>query len=232
MTDLAAAGAIYHRKCNVNFTTFRNIPISYRNPQDEPTKKGAPIDTHLNDSFLQLVEFLEKSDEPYGTNELNKKFQEFSGGETYCVRYLKDKLIKHFGDRIVFLSRSGLSDVVVMKEVSERIILKSYEDKTKSTQEIATQFADIVLNDIKSIRNNKDTYALPSEIESVDHGKSFMPDTLLTFLTRLFSQCQTDQTTKIVAIGHAIIQICRPRCVLSPIQLGLGVQISVLTGSR
>lgn len=202
--------------------------------QERPTKKGAgaPVNTNLSDSFLQLVEFLEKSDRPYGTNELSKKLKEFSGGETYCVSYLKGKLNKHFGDRIVFLSRSGLSDVAVMKEVSERIILRSFEEKTKSSQGIVIKSADIVLNDIKSIKSNKDTYALPSEIASVEYGKSFIPEALLTFLARLFGQCKTDQTTKIIAIGHAIIHICRPRCLLSPIQLGLGVQFSVLTGSR
>lgn len=226
--DLAAAGAVYHKQCHVNFITFRNIP----NAQDGYAKKGAPINPQLQDSFLQLVEFLEISDQPYSTSELSEKIEEFSGGENYCVRYLKDKLIKHFGDRVIFLTRSGLSDVVVMREVSESIIIKSYEEKSKSSKGIMETSADIVLSDIRAIKNNKDTYALPSEIASVDYGLSFIPQSLLTFLTKLFGQCKTDQSTKIISIGHAIIQICRPRCLLSPIQLGLGVQVSVLTASR
>lgn len=226
--DLAAVGAVYHGKCHVNFITFRNLP----NDQHGTAKKGAPINQQLHDSFLQLIDFLESSEEPYSTSELSEKLEYFSGGEKYCVRYLKDKLIKHFGERIIFLTRNGLSDVVIMREVSERIILKSYDEKRKSSQGIIETVADIVLMDIKSIKNNKDSYASPSEISSLDHGLSFIPQSLLTFLTKIFGQCKTDQTTKIISIGHAIIQICRPRCLFSPIQFGLGVQVSVLTASR
>lgn len=226
--DLAAVGAVYHKQCHVNFITFRNEP----NAQDGTTTKGAPINQQMQDSFLQLVEFLEISEEPYSTSELSEKLEKLSGGENYCVRYLKDKLIKYFGDRIIFLTRNGLSDVVVMREVSKRILIKSYEDKCKSPQGIIEKAADIVLANIKSIKNNKDSYALPREISSVEYGISFIPHSLLTFLEKIFGQCKTDQTTKIISIGHAIIQTCRPRCLLSPIQFGLGVQLSVLTESR
>ncbi len=226
--DLPAVGAVYHGQCHVNFITYRNLP----NAQDGTTKKGAPINKQLHDSFLKLVEFLETSEEPYSTSELSEKLEQFSGGEKYCVRYLKDKLIQYFGDRIIFLTRNGLSDVVVMREVSERILLERFEEKRKSSQAMIETIADIVLTDIKSIKNNKDSYPSPSEISSVKCGLSFIPLSLLTFLARLFGQSKTDQTTKIISIGHAIIQICRPRCLLSPIQLGLGVQVSVLTSSR
>lgn len=227
--DLVTAGAVYHGQCHVNFLTFRNV----RNAQDATVKKGAPINQKLHDAFLQLVDFLETSEEPYSTSELSEKFEQFSGGEMYSLRYLKDKLVKHFGDRIMFLNRNGLSDVVIMREVNERIIINLYEEsKRKPSQGKMETAADVVLSEIKSIKTNKDSYPLPSEISSLDHGLSFIPQSLLSFLTRLFGQCKTDQTTKIIAIGHAIIQTCRPRCLLSPIQLGLGIQVSVLTASR
>lgn len=224
--DLVAVKAIYHQQCNVNFRTGRKNPNS-----DVLAQKGAPVNSMLHDAFLQLVQFLESSDEPFSTSDLNEKFQEFSGGDTYSVRHLKDKLIQHFGDRILFLSRNGLSDIVVLRETSDRIVIKSYEEKIESAQQIR-KIATRILNDIKAIQSNKDSYPLPNEIASVDSGLSFMPKSLIDFLTNIFGQNKTDQTTKIVSIGHAIIQACRPRCLLSPIQLGLGVQISHLTASR
>lgn len=230
-TDLVAVNAAYHQQCNVNFRTGRNKP----NANNGLARRGAPVNMELNDSFLRLVQFLEESDEPYSTSDLSEKFQEFSGGEKYTVRYLKDKLVKHFGDQIIFVSRNGLSDVVVMREASERIIIKSYEGKCKSSDEISTFMetaANTILTDIKSIKNNKDTYPSPSEIASVDSCLSFMPQSLITFLTILFGQKKSDQITKIISFGHAIIQVCRPRCLLSPIQFGLAVQVSVLTASR
>lgn len=184
----------------------------------------------LNDSFIQLAEFIETSEQPFSTSELNEKFKEYSVGETYSVNHLKDKLINHFGDRILFLSRSGLSDIVVMRETGNRIILKAYEQKSWQGREVENAAVSI-LNDIKTIKNNKVSYPSPNEIASVDYGLSFMPLTLIKFLTVLFGQNNTE-TSKIVSIGHAIIQACRPRCLLSPIQLGLGVQVSALTASR
>ncbi len=224
--NLHEVNAAYHQQCNVNFRTNRNKPNA-----GVSTQKGAPINVHLNDSFLQLVEFMQNSDEPHSTVDLSKKLQEYSDGESYCVRYLKEKLIKHFGDRIIFIGRDGLSDIVITREASERIIVKSYEEKSSKNDRMETAAKD-VLNDIKSMSNNKDVYPSPEEIASMELGLSFIPQTLKTFLSILFSQQKTDQIAKIISIGHAIIQACCPRRLLSPIQLGLGVQLSVLTSSR
>lgn len=222
--NLHQVRAAYHQQCNSNFRTNRNKP-------GVSTQKGAPINAHLKDSFLRLVEFIENSDEIFSTGDLSKKLQEFSGGETYCVRYLKEKLIQHFNDQIMFIGRNGFSDIVIMREASERIIIRSYEDKCCEDDRMETA-AKYVLNDIKAMENNKDVYPSPKEIASSEFNMSFIPQSLKTFLSVLFGQQKTDQTVKIVSIGHAIIQVCRQRLLLSPIQLGLGVQISVLTSSR
>lgn len=181
-----------------------------------------------------MAQFLETSDRPYSTSDLTEKFREFSGGETYCVRYLKQKLIQHFGDRIIFLSRKGLSDIVIMRETSESLILKAYEEKCDSNDGINTMIkaANVVVKDIKAMENNKDAYPLPSELSSEDYGLKFMPETLTTFLKTLRGKMKTDENKKIISIGHAIVQLCRPRCLLAPIQFGLGVQIYTLTSSR
>lgn len=224
--NLHEVHAAYHQQCNVNFRTNRNKPNA-----GVSTQKGAPINAHLNDSFLQLVTFIENSNEPYSTGDLRKKLEEYSGGETYCVRYLKEKLIKHFSDRIMFIGRDGLSDIVIMREASERIIIKSYDDKSSQSDRMETA-AKYVLSDIKSMCTNKDVYPSPEDIASMECGLSFIPHSLKTFLSVLFGQQKTDQTAKIISIGQAIIQVCCPRRLLSPMQLGLGVQISVLTSSR
>lgn len=227
--DLVAVKAIYHQQCNVNFRTNRNIP----NTENKSAKKGAPINVPLQNSFLRLVEFLEISHEPYSTSELTEKFKEFSEGETYTVRYLKNKLTTHFGDRILFLSRNGLTDLVVMRETSEQIIKKYYEEKGKSTADVVMESAaKIVLDDIDAIENNKDAYPSPAEIASEDKGLAFIPQSLTTFLKNLFGQKKTNENKKIISFGHGIIQACRPRKLLAPLQFALGVQIHYFTGSR
>lgn len=172
------------------------------------------------------------SDKSYSTTDLSEKFAEFSGGGTYTVRYLKDKQKKHFGDRIIFVNRNGLSDVVVMREISEQIVVDSYEAKSPDADKLMEKAASLALKDIKCIKNKKDTYPSPTDISSVSACLAFIPQSLQTFLTTLFGEHRTDQTTKVISIGHAIVQICRLRCLLTSIQLGLGVQVSVLTASR
>lgn len=225
-SDLVSVKVVYHHQCNVNFKTNK------KNPRAEScSRKGAPINSELNESFLHLTRFLETSNELHSTSDLKEKFKEFSRGETYTTRYLKDKLIEFFGDRILFLSRTGLSDIVVMRETGYQMLIKNYEDKSRKSQEIENA-AGSILEDIKSIANNKHSYPLPHEISSLEFGLSFMPQSLVKFLTIILDHNTTDQSVKVVSIGHAIIQACRPRCLLSPVQLGLGVQISVLTASR
>ena len=59
---------------------------------------------------------------------------------------------------------------------------------------------------------------------------NFLPKSLQTLLEIVFTE--KEKSCKLVAIGQAIMQACRPRALIAPLQLGLGVQMHHHFGSK
>lgn len=76
------------------------------------------------------------------------------------------------------------------------------------------------------MEGSKDTY--PDII--AEEQISFLPEALRAFLTHVFKG--KELSMKVAAIGQAIIQNTRPNTVLAPLQIGLGVQMHKVFGSR
>ena len=64
---------------------------------------------------------------------------------------------------------------------------------------------------------------------SADKAMEFLPESLCTLLHILFP---TNSSIKVASLGQAIIQATRPRVLLSPLQLGLGVELHHHFSSR
>ena len=57
--DLHASDAIYHKNCNVNFKTGKNVPSSFSSGRVESeSKRERSISTVAQDSFKEIVRFL------------------------------------------------------------------------------------------------------------------------------------------------------------------------------
>ena len=65
---------------------------------------------------------------------------------------------------------------------------------------------------------------------SVDKQIDYLPTTLKTLLSSMF--LAKDSGVKIAAIGQAVVQAARPRAVIAPLQLALGLQVHHLSGLR
>ena len=65
---------------------------------------------------------------------------------------------------------------------------------------------------------------------TLDSALSYVPDTLLLLLNSLF--VGKNNSRKVAAIGHAIVQAVRPRAVVAPLQVGLAVQAHHLYRSQ
>ena len=61
------------------------------------------------------------------------------------------------------------------------------------------------------------------QMSSTDEAMAFLPESLRTFLEQLFVGKNIDK--KVASIGQAIMQAVRPRVLVTPLQLGLGVQM-------
>ena len=64
----------------------------------------------------------------------------------------------------------------------------------------------------------------------MEENRDFVPESLLTFLKQIIDH--KNSKNKILSIGQAIIQACMPRGVIAPLQIGLGVQMHHLYGSK
>lgn len=77
---------------------------------------------------------------------------------------------------------------------------------------------------------NKEYYPSPSEISSVDKNLEFVPESLQLFLQDILSEKNTN--LKVSSLDQAVIQGSRPRSIISPLQIALGVQLHHCFASR
>ena len=63
--DLHAADAIYHKACDINFRTMRQIPTGFRKEKlcTKKVKLGRPEELDRTEAFLEVEKFLEENDD-------------------------------------------------------------------------------------------------------------------------------------------------------------------------
>ena len=64
---------------------------------------------------------------------------------------------------------------------------------------------------------------MSTEMSDIEEALTFIPNLLQTLLRTLF--VGKDVSLKLASIGQAILQAVRPRVVMAPLKLGLGVQM-------
>lgn len=88
----------------------------------------------------------------------------------------------------------------------------------------------MIRSDILSIPKCKEEYPHPDDLADVKKQSDFVPTMLSDFLVGVTQLKKQD--LKVVAIGQAIVQATRPRAVLAPVQIGLGIQMHHHFGSK
>ena len=115
VSDLVAAGARYHKQC------YHKFCLS--SPSEE--KSGRPV-SDSNRWFLALCDWLETEGdaEIYSLAELHTIMTELAKGEpVYSEKYLRDKLITHYGSHVFFGKMGGSrKDVVCFKNMASYLI--------------------------------------------------------------------------------------------------------------
>ena len=122
-SDLFAFDAKYHRSCYSHYISDRNISAARQRIQNEKQQSS------YDESFLHVVELIEQtvlSEEMTVTNlsSLCDQFVKSSermmvdSADSYTSWKVKERLIKHFGDRIVFIKQPGRSDIVCSSKLT------------------------------------------------------------------------------------------------------------------
>ena len=74
INDLFAADAVYHQVCSVNFRTNKSIPSQFATENLPQAKRGRPQDVAQKEAFLNVVAYLQESDDDQVTiNDLTER---------------------------------------------------------------------------------------------------------------------------------------------------------------
>jgi hypothetical protein len=236
--DLPAADALYHQTCSSNFRTGKDIPEEFQvlPSSDKKRKIGRPEDKEASDAFLQVMTFLRNNDDEQVTmKQLQDQMVSICGDKAYSITYLKQKIINHFGEDAIITEINGKEIVVTLRSTATSILHDFYRhEKSESTDneklKLIKTAAKLIKSDIKSKETDKLFYPSSLDISSGEANKNFLPDSLYLLLRELFSEKEAD--SKICAKGQAIMQATRPRVLIAPLQIALGVQVHHLTSSK
>ena len=229
--DCFAADAVYHGTCSSNFRNNQEPPSCYRDSSTKRKKKGRPVDELKKSAFEAAVNHLEAHEEhTFTVVELVKTMQEYLGEEekAYSVRYMKQCLLERYGEDIIIAESDGMANVVTLKKDAKKIIQdfhkadREQNDEAEKRRLIKTAAA-LIQSDIKMISANIGmSYPSLSDLESLESHLDFLPSSLRQLLNHI---CLSSDTIKIASIGQAIMQSARPRSLIAPLQIGLGVQL-------
>ena len=231
--DLCGADAMYHQAFSVNFRTGKQIPHKYvANSTPNKTKrlpKGRPEDAAKNTAFLKVAHFVEENDEKM------EEFLQNSEEQAYSGVYMKKKLRDHFGDRIVMTTTKKQANIVTLQSRASSIINEFYsqpkkEDCEAEKTKIIKAAANLIKSDFKKINVTSENFPSSVEMSSIQSALDFVLDLLELFLRTLFVGKDVD--LKVASIGQAIMQAVRPRVLLAPLHLGLGIQMHHHFGSK
>lgn len=105
------------------------------------------------------------------------------------------------------------------------LITKLYDQQTNGQTEkdaSISKAANIIKSEVLLIPANKISYPSSEMLSDLKAQKDFIPNSLNRFLPTI---AEANCDLKVVSIGQAIIQGARPRSIIAPLQIGLGVQL-------
>ena len=89
-------------------------------------KVGRPVAIDREQAFLQVIDYLERNDEELTTiQDLILQMAnalENSESEAYGQTRMKEKLLEHFGDKIVITEINGMKNIVTFRQKAASII--------------------------------------------------------------------------------------------------------------
>lgn len=155
--------------------------------------------------------------------------------EAYGRSHMKTKLLEYFGEKIIITDINGKPNVVTFRTTATAILQEFHFrehqgelDINEEKMNIIKTAAKLIKNDLKSIPTSSDSY--PTIATDAESHVRYLPASLSTFLSLLTSE--KNNALKVASIGQAIVQAARPRVVISPLQIGLAVQLHHNFASR
>ena len=144
-----------------------------------------------------------------------------SGSESYCIKSIKNKLTKKYGDDVQFVNRFKNSNVIILSNNRKLLTDQWYEqrklNKSEEEERIVITAAKILKNKIKNHEISVDSY--PTLENITNGGHSHVPPLLKLFVDELIRN-----PLKQESISQSIVSGTRPR-VIMPLQFALAVTV-------
>ena len=202
-------------------------------------KLGRPTEQARSQAFLEVARYLEENDDEQITiNDLVSHMDDILADSKHCAytcTHTKEKLKEHFGDRLMQSNINGKPNVITFRHTANEILHEFHQSNKKSDPDaekikIIETAGKIIKDEIKSVATSPLHYPIYSDLTSVDECVNYLPETLRVLLGIIIAG--KDTIFKVASIGQAIMQACRPRVLLAPLQLGLGIQLHHHFSSR
>ena len=226
--DLHAENAAYHAQCYKNFCNGQDIPRKYMPVEPSSCKRGRPVDTRTEELYSKAVNFLlEKSreDEMVTVSDLQNIME-----NSLTTRWIQSRLQADFPD-LMIANILGRENVITFRTTARKLLsdfsLKNKTDTGSEKISLIQTAARMIKEEIKAKEFDSTMYPTFCKEEL---STSYLTPLLDLFLKELITS--NGNLTKRAAIGQSIMQCCRPRSLLCPIQVGLGVQMHSMFGSR
>lgn len=227
--DCIAARTAYHTICYRNFNTWKLKPLCFRNrvtnfksKYNRKSKGGRKTDLERNRCFNLTAKYLEDSfEEPVSISSLCTQMATY-GCEPYSSEFMKQRLIKKYGENLLISSKNGEDDIVSIRTSAEQIIRDLRKTSASSGIEeekirIVKAAALIIGNEIVERKSSREKYDFFESISGEDEALEFVPVVLQIFLQTLI--VSKDCKKKIATLGQAIMQCSCPRLILAPLQV-------------
>ncbi len=246
--DLIAAEAIYHKPCDTNFRTLRLMPQQYGTGLVQTKKKarfsGRPADEIKMTAFLKVTQYIEENDDEQSTvSDLVDKMDEFikdtdcaCGIESYSAKYMKRRLLEHFGNRIFISTKEGRADVITFVTKASTILSEFHDNQSKGDSDaekinkMIVTVGKLIKHDIRQQEVDNSCYPLAENLSDIDEALGFVPDSLRLLLKTVM--CGQNVSVKVASLGQAIMQATRPKALMAPLQIGTGIQLHHNFGSK
>ncbi|KAJ8414824.1 hypothetical protein AAFF_G00023470 [Aldrovandia affinis] len=154
--------------------------------------------------------------------------------QAYVYQHMRSKLKEHFGDRLIETNINGKPNVVTFRSTAKAILQDFYAhretDPETEKKRIIETAAKLIKDDIKSVETSHEVYPDCDSLKSEEDANNFLPESLRVLLKGLLVGKNIGMKT--ASIGQAIMQATRPKVILAPLQIGLGVQLHHHFASR
>lgn len=92
--------------------------------------------------------------------------------------------------------------------------------------------AALIRSEIDDMQADRDTYPNINGLGDIEKHEDYVPASLLLLLSEIFRGKKTDNNLKITSIGHCIMQLTRPRTIMSLLLFGLTMELHWEFGSK